>query len=90
MIMEFLKPQVAGKNPEAEDRYDFVRHLMVAEIRAMAYEVGGYTPQRPISEKVLSIMAKVPRHRFVPEEEASCAYYNHPLPIGHGQTISQP
>jgi len=35
-------------------------------------------------------MGKVPRHRFVPEHRASDAYRNRPLPIGEGQTISQP
>jgi protein-L-isoaspartate(D-aspartate) O-methyltransferase len=41
-------------------------------------------------ERVLSAMAKVPRHAFVPESEKARAYVNEPLPIGHGQTISQP
>jgi protein-L-isoaspartate(D-aspartate) O-methyltransferase len=41
-------------------------------------------------ERVLSAMAKVPRHAFVPESERARAYVNEPLPIGHGQTISQP
>ena len=89
MIMEFLKPQVADKNPGSEGSHGLARHRMIEEIRAMAHETGDYAP-RPISEKVLSIMAKVPRHRFVPEDETSRAYYNHPLHIGHGQTISQP
>jgi protein-L-isoaspartate(D-aspartate) O-methyltransferase len=35
-------------------------------------------------------MGKVPRHEFVPERLRSDAYIDHPLPIGHGQTISQP
>src|SRR5687768_17181656 len=35
-------------------------------------------------------MGKVERHRFVPALLAAFAYRNHPLPIGHGQTISQP
>ncbi len=39
---------------------------------------------------VLAAMARVPRHLFVPEELAQRAYGDHPLPIGHGQTISQP
>lgn len=90
MIMEFQKPHVAGMSKADEERQTFERHLMVADIRAMAYEVGDYAPPRPISEKVLSVMTKVLRHRFVPEGEASSAYYNQPLPIGHGQTISQP
>jgi protein-L-isoaspartate(D-aspartate) O-methyltransferase len=39
---------------------------------------------------VLEAMAKVPRHVFVPEEYADAAYDDRPLPIGSGQTISQP
>jgi len=39
---------------------------------------------------VLAAMRKVPRHEFVPEQWADAAYEDHPLPIGHGQTISQP
>ena len=90
MIMEFLMPHVSETDHAAEDRYALARLLMVEEIRAMANEASDYAPARFISEKVLSVMAKVPRHRFVPEDEISSAYYNHPLPIGHGQTISQP
>ncbi len=39
---------------------------------------------------VIEAMATVPRHRFVPAEYLGQAYENHPLPIGYGQTISQP
>ena len=39
---------------------------------------------------VLAAMAKVPRHRFVPAEQVPHAYEDHALPIGYGQTISQP
>ncbi len=39
---------------------------------------------------VLAAMRNVPRHRFVPEEYVDQAYEDHPLPIGYGQTISQP
>ena len=39
---------------------------------------------------VLKAMATVPRHRFVTEDQQMRAYRDHPLPIGHGQTISQP
>jgi protein-L-isoaspartate(D-aspartate) O-methyltransferase len=41
-------------------------------------------------KKVLDAMSQVPRHSFVPEELVSQAYADHPLPIGQGQTISQP
>jgi protein-L-isoaspartate(D-aspartate) O-methyltransferase len=41
-------------------------------------------------EKVLSAMQRIPRHLFVPEKARGAAYGDYPLPIGHGQTISQP
>lgn len=40
--------------------------------------------------RVLNAMKSVERHKFVPGQEVSSAYEDHPLPIGHGQTISQP
>ena len=46
---------------------------------------GGITDQR-----VIAAMRRVPRHRFIPDEESDDAYGDFPLPIGHGQTISQP
>lgn len=56
------------------------RQRLVEEIRAMGVE----------DPKVLEVMLRVPRHRFVPPEYLAQAYENHPLPIGYGQTISQP
>ena len=41
-------------------------------------------------QAVLGAMLAVPRHLFVPDEHRDRAYGDHPLPIGHGQTISQP
>jgi len=41
-------------------------------------------------ERVLQAMARVPRHEFVPFEYQDEAYEDHPIPIGEGQTISQP
>jgi protein-L-isoaspartate(D-aspartate) O-methyltransferase len=46
---------------------------------------------RGISDsRVLDAMLRVPRHQFVPEAQRAGAYEDHPLPIGDGQTISQP
>jgi protein-L-isoaspartate(D-aspartate) O-methyltransferase len=42
------------------------------------------------NERVLAAMARVPRHLFVADEFQDSAYEDHPLPIGAGQTISQP
>jgi protein-L-isoaspartate(D-aspartate) O-methyltransferase len=43
-----------------------------------------------VDQRVLTAMEEVPRHLFVPEEIRSSAYEDRPLPIGQGQTISQP
>ena len=43
-----------------------------------------------IEPRVLEAMRRVPRERFVPNTNRALAYGDHPLPIGHGQTISQP
>ena len=43
-----------------------------------------------VNEDVLRVMREVPRHEFVPPEYLGQAYEDHPLPIGYGQTISQP
>ena len=42
------------------------------------------------NEAVLDAMSRVPRHQFVPTSQERAAYEDRPLPIGHGQTISQP
>ncbi len=47
-------------------------------------------PRGIADESVLEAMRKVPRHRFVPEDLIESAYDDCPLPIGEGQTISQP
>jgi protein-L-isoaspartate(D-aspartate) O-methyltransferase len=50
-----------------------------------------YVEARGVDDpRVLSAMREVPRHRFVPEPLRAKAYGDHSLPIGHGQTISQP
>lgn len=42
------------------------------------------------NQRVIAAMRAVPRHEFVPPAQRSAAYEDHPLPIGHGQTISAP
>jgi protein-L-isoaspartate(D-aspartate) O-methyltransferase len=46
--------------------------------------------RRIMDERVLAVFLKVPRHLFVPQELQQEAYADHPIPIGSGQTISQP
>ena len=73
------------------DAADFkaARSALVAELR----DYGKYDPppgQEGFDERVLQAMDRVERHEFVPAGLQSAAYLNQPLPIGHGQTISQP
>jgi protein-L-isoaspartate(D-aspartate) O-methyltransferase len=54
-------------------------------------ELAGFLRRRGITDtRVLEAMAAVPRELFVPEEQRRRAYDDRALPIGHGQTISQP
>ena len=63
---------------------------MVAEVEAMYAETRSETGLAAMSPAVRAALGRVERHRLVPPGEASRAYRNHPLPIGSGQTISQP
>jgi protein-L-isoaspartate(D-aspartate) O-methyltransferase len=57
-----------------------------AEVRATSFALG----KDELDPGVLEALRSVPRHEFVPQELRSVAYLNRPLPIGCGQTISQP
>ena len=74
----------------AADDFAVKRQAMVDTIVALARETGHETGRAKLSERVLKAMGKVPRHRFVPLDQENYAYENRPLPIGSGQTISQP
>ena len=63
---------------------------MLADIEAEARETAIYTGRRTFSKEVMAAFTRVPRHEFVPDDLKRQAYINSPLPIGHGQTISQP
>lgn len=78
-----------GFSAEAQD-FAAQRSRMVAEVEAMYAETRSETGLGAMSPAVRAAMGKVERHRLVPPGEVSRAYRNHPLPIGNGQTISQP
>jgi protein-L-isoaspartate(D-aspartate) O-methyltransferase len=86
--MESSGTQHTDRDDTVAARHRRERLRMVEAIRAMAGDP--WMHAGPVSERVLAVMAEVPRHRFVPDEEEYGAYQNRPLPIGHGQTISQP
>ena len=65
------------------DPFALARQRMVAEQLVR--------PGRDITNaRVLAVMGRLPRHEFVPERLRQNAYADYPVPIGHGQTISQP
>jgi protein-L-isoaspartate(D-aspartate) O-methyltransferase len=72
---------VNGSEAETAEDFGAARERMVVEQLA-ARGIG--------DERVLAAMRRVPRHEFVPDELRDHAYEDRPLPIGHGQTISQP
>ena len=86
----FLLAVTHAQPSDAQDQRAAARAQMVAEIAAMARETGGETGRPRFSDAVMAAMGKVPRHRFVPTPQDIFAYENRPLPIGDGQTISQP
>ena len=78
--------ETSGSNDDrAEERRDLLRQIE-AEVRETAHWLG----RERLDPGVLTAMERVPRHAFVPRMELANAYRNEALPIGLGQTISQP
>jgi protein-L-isoaspartate(D-aspartate) O-methyltransferase len=90
LIPALLMVGLAHTTPAAAQDPAGARARMVEEIAAMARDTGAYTARPRFSDAVMAAMGKVPRHRFVPSGQEPFAYDNRPLPIGEGQTISQP
>lgn len=95
--MVFLSAGAACAEPNPEPSAprearsgELERAAMVAaieqDVRATSYATG----RHELDADVMKAIATVPRHEFVPEAFAEQAYDNRPLPIGEGQTISQP
>ena len=85
-----LVAALASGGAHGQDPYARARAALLKEIDAMARETAVETGRSAFSARVMQAMATVPRHRFVPASYGLLAYANRPLPIGHGQTISQP
>jgi len=81
---------LAARAAEGQDAFAAPRERMVRDIEHLVSVTAAYTGRGTLSANVLVAMRKVPRHRFVPPEQAGDAYADRPLPIGAGQTISQP
>jgi protein-L-isoaspartate(D-aspartate) O-methyltransferase len=75
---------------DEDRRFAEARQAMVDEIVAHVRLTAEATGRHELSRRVIEVMAKVPRHEFVPVELRGFAYVNSPLPIGYNKTISQP
>jgi protein-L-isoaspartate(D-aspartate) O-methyltransferase len=74
----------------AQDDRSAERDEMIAAIQEHAQQAAPAVPDGRIDPAVLQAMRTVPRHEFVPEDVRAQAYLDQPVPIGFGQTISQP
>ena len=73
-----------------EDRFRTQRERLIGDIEADVQVTSERIGRKALAPLVMEAMRRVPRHEFVPEAQKPYAYENRPLPIGYGQTISQP
>ena len=88
-LLFMIAASLAMTNACGQVNYDAKREALVAELRdysRLSEEYGA----PPVSDTTLDVIGRVPRHEFVPDSRKPSAYENRPLPIGAGQTISQP
>jgi protein-L-isoaspartate(D-aspartate) O-methyltransferase len=88
--LTFFLLVLAAATARAQDQWTAARQQMVHDIESLTVETAAATGRKALDPKVMAAMAKVPRHLFVPRELQRYGYDNRPLPIGYGQTISQP
>jgi protein-L-isoaspartate(D-aspartate) O-methyltransferase len=74
----------------AETAFLGQRNHLVDIIKGHVARTSSFLGQGALDDRVLDALRKVPRHEFVPLDLRPYAYENRPLPIGYGQTISQP
>ena len=70
--------------------FSVARKQLIKDINRDVFLTHFSTKKKNLDPRVMEIMGKVPRHLFVPQALQHSAYKNRPLPIGYGQTISQP
>ncbi len=77
----------SANGPEARKETETLDDFTAARERMVRDQIEARGVRDP---RVLAALRKVPRHELVPEAQRPYAYEDRPLPIGHGQTISQP
>ena len=80
----------AGTYAAAASDFASERRRMMEQIATLARQTSDETGRPAFDARVMTVMSTVPRHEFVPADQVDVAYANRPVPIGHGQTISQP
>ncbi|MEX2489118.1 MAG: protein-L-isoaspartate(D-aspartate) O-methyltransferase [Pseudomonadales bacterium] len=81
---------VVSADARQQRDWDAMREKLVNEIKQDFRRTSGYIGRNEMDPAVAEAIGKVERHRFVPDQLRDSAYDNNPLPIGEGQTISQP
>ncbi|HXD06707.1 MAG TPA: protein-L-isoaspartate(D-aspartate) O-methyltransferase [Burkholderiaceae bacterium] len=74
----------------SEPDYVPLQQQMLADIAAQTIYASAQLGKAALDRRVMEVMARVPRHEFVPLELRPLAYADSPLPVGFGKTISQP
>lgn len=75
---------------QTDEGFTQARERMVQTILREVRHTSDYLEKKRLDERVITALETVPRHLFVPDAQRDSAYENRPLPIGYGQTISQP
>lgn len=89
-VVLFLLFLTFGPAVASEADYADARQRMVGLIEDDVRHTRTYIDKETLAPMVMAALAEVPRHAFVPPDQQQYAYENRPLPIGYGQTISQP
>ncbi|MCU7799955.1 MAG: protein-L-isoaspartate(D-aspartate) O-methyltransferase [gamma proteobacterium symbiont of Lucinoma myriamae] len=89
LLLTSYSTQISASSSE-DLNYMKKRQKMVQLIEDDVKRTSVYLDKEALDPKVMQAMNTIPRHKFVPEGWRDDAYQNNPLPIGHGQTISQP
>lgn len=89
LLMNALCSATANAAP-TKDEYAPARAALLREIDQDVRDTAEHLNKRALDARIMQVLGRVPRHEFVPQRLRTYAYENRPLPIGHGQTISQP